>query len=75
MRKIRTDVYFTDEQRKKLTKVAKARGVGVATVLRWLVDRALGIENAPVEINLPVLNLTAPAPSEKSVRAAKATAK
>jgi|HubBroStandDraft_4_1064222.scaffolds.fasta_scaffold3833464_1 hypothetical protein len=60
MRKIRTDVYFTDEQRKKLSKVAKARGVGVATVLRWLVDRALGIEDKPVEIDLPVLDLTRP---------------
>lgn len=60
MRKLRTDVYFTDEQRKKLSKVAKTQGVGVATVLRWLVDRALGTEGKPVEINLPVLDLTRP---------------
>ena len=57
MRKIRTDVYFTDEQRKKLSKVAKAHKVGVATILRDIVDKALGIEIAPVEINLPVLAL------------------
>jgi hypothetical protein len=57
MRKIRTDVYFTDEQRKKLSKVAKAHKVGVATILRDIVDKALGIETAPVEINLPVLDL------------------
>jgi hypothetical protein len=54
---LRTDVYLTKTERDGLAQVARKKRVGVATIIRDIVDKALGIEIAPIEIDLPVLDL------------------
>jgi len=54
---LRTDVYLTKAERDGLAQVARKKRVGVAAIIRDIVDKALGIEIAPAEINLPVLDL------------------
>jgi len=54
---LRTDVYLTKAERDGLAQVARKKKIGVAAIIRDIVDKALGIEIAPVEIRLPVLDL------------------
>ena len=57
-RMLRTDVYLTKTERDGLAQVARKKKVGVAAIIRDIVDKALGIKIAPLEIELPVLDLT-----------------
>jgi hypothetical protein len=54
---IRTNVFLSKQEKLALKKLGQQSNISASELLRRIVDKALGIEIAPVEINLPVLEL------------------
>ena len=54
---IRTNVFLSNQEKLSLKKLGQQLDISASELLRRIVDKALGIEIAPVKINLPVLDL------------------
>ena len=54
---IRTNVFLSKQEKLALKKLGQQLNISASELLRRIVDKALGIEIAPVKINLPVLDL------------------
>jgi hypothetical protein len=51
----RTQVYLTDEQDRRLARVARERGTSRAAALRWAIDSALGTGDPEQEARRVIL--------------------
>jgi hypothetical protein len=54
---IRTNVFLSKQEKLALKKLGQQLNISASELLRRIVDKAFGIEIAPVKINLPVLDL------------------